>query len=385
MKRAATGPRPARGTVPPLVAAITAVSIVGIGLSLSIPLVSVRLAEAGYSARAIGICTAAGGLANLIGAPFVPWLAQRIGVRRMLIASIAIGAAALLAFAAFAGYAVWVGLRFVYSASLCVLFVMSEYWINTAAPADRRGLVLGFYGTSLSIGFAAGPGVLLLTGTAGVLPFVVAAALFLLASLPVVLAGGVAPPIAARTGLSVAGIVRAAPTASLAALVFGMIDTGALSLLPVYGLANGHGAQAAAALVSFMALGNVAMQIPLGMMSDRLDRGRMMVVCAALACAGVLVMPFVAGTYPLLALSVFAWAGVAAGLYTLGLAQLGARYKGGELATANAAYVMLYSTGLLMGPLVFGVAFDWVGPNGLAYAMAAVLAGYVAIAATRSA
>uniref|UniRef100_UPI0013D393F4 MFS transporter n=1 Tax=Klebsiella pneumoniae TaxID=573 RepID=UPI0013D393F4 len=51
----------------------------------------------------------------------------------------------------------WFPLRFVFGASLAVLFVLSEYWINAVAPEARRGLVLGIYATALSLGFAAGP------------------------------------------------------------------------------------------------------------------------------------------------------------------------------------------------------------------------------------
>ena len=47
-------------------------TIVGCALSLSIALISMRLDQVGYSARAIGLNTAAGGVATLAVGPFIP-------------------------------------------------------------------------------------------------------------------------------------------------------------------------------------------------------------------------------------------------------------------------------------------------------------------------
>ena len=59
--------RPARV----IAAAIFVATIVGCGLSLTIALLAVRLDQAGYSARAIGLNTAAGGVATLIASPWI--------------------------------------------------------------------------------------------------------------------------------------------------------------------------------------------------------------------------------------------------------------------------------------------------------------------------
>ena len=46
--------------------------------------------------------------------------------------------------------------------------------------------------------------------------------------------------------------------------------------------------------------------------------------------------------------------GMFGSLYAVGLAYLGSRSKGAELASGNAAYIMLYSTGMLAGPPLIG-------------------------------
>ena len=140
-----------------LVAAISTVSIVGIGLSLTIPLLSMRLEQAQVPAWFNGVNTAVAGLATLVGAPFVPRVAQRVGVWRLLVAALVVGVATLFAFAMTDRPALWLALRLPFGFALTTLFVIGEYWVVAAAPPARRGFVMGVYSTVLSLGFAIGP------------------------------------------------------------------------------------------------------------------------------------------------------------------------------------------------------------------------------------
>jgi hypothetical protein len=67
-----------REIVPALASAIASITIVGVELSLTMPLLALRLDGQGFSAQAIGLNSTAGGLAVLAGALFVPALARRL-------------------------------------------------------------------------------------------------------------------------------------------------------------------------------------------------------------------------------------------------------------------------------------------------------------------
>src|SRR5918992_4242292 len=94
---------PAR--VAPIAAAIACVTAVGIGLSLSIPLLSLEMERMGVSGTAIGLNTAVAGIASICIIPFVPRLAMRIGVLPLLWLCIGVGAGSLLAFKAIFDFA----------------------------------------------------------------------------------------------------------------------------------------------------------------------------------------------------------------------------------------------------------------------------------------
>ena len=67
-----------------IAAAISAITVVGVGISLSIPLLALELESRGVSAKLIGINTAVAGVATIAVAPFVPALVKKLGVRLLL-------------------------------------------------------------------------------------------------------------------------------------------------------------------------------------------------------------------------------------------------------------------------------------------------------------
>src|SRR4051812_12439394 len=223
-----------RERVAALTAAIACVAVVGVGLSLSIPLLSLEMERMGLSGAVIGFNTALAGVASICVVPFVPRLAARLGVLTLLWLSIATAVVSFLGFRLFYDIAWWFPLRFLFSAAFGALFVLSEYWINAAAPPDRRGLVMGVYATVMALGFAVGPAVLKLVGTSGWPPYLVGAALYAAAALPLAAGRGLTPELEGRPKRSVLSFILAAPVATLAALAFGAAETGGLAPPPTY-------------------------------------------------------------------------------------------------------------------------------------------------------
>lgn len=365
-----------RERVAAISAAIACVAVVGIGLSLSIPLLSIEMERRGASSTLIGLNTAMAGISSICVVPFVPRIAARLGVVPLLALAVVVSAVSLVAFPLLPGIAAWFPLRFVFSAGLGALFVLSEYWINAAAPPERRGLVLGIYTTVLALGFAVGPVLLALVGTTGLWPYLTGAALVLAGLLPVLLARGLSPSVEGGAGRGVFGYIRLAPAALFAALAYGAVETGIFAILPLYGLRIGYDAQGAAGLVSLIALGNVLFQIPFGWLADRVDR-TLVLFATSLGCAlGSALIPMASASATALGILLFLWGGLAGTLYTVGLAALGARVSPNDLAGANATFVVLYNVGLILGPPVIGGGLDLVPPDGFAYALLALFLAY---------
>lgn len=366
-----------------IAAAIGCIAVVGIGLSLTVPLLSLEMERMGISGTWIGLNTAISGIAAIVTLPFVPRLAARLGVAPLLWGCVATVSFTLLLFKAIPDFLWWFPIRFAFSVALGTLFVLSEYWINTAAPPERRGFVMGIYATVLALGFAIGPATLGLVGTEGWAPYLTGAGLFALGALPLIAARGLTPDIGHGGTRSTFSFLLVAPAATLAALAFGAVETGAFTLLPIYGLALGYGPEASAFLVSVMALGNVLLQIPIGLLADRIDKRLILLAVSSAGLVGTLLMPFVAADPTLFWTLLLVWGGLIGAMYTVGLAHLGARFTGPDLASANAAFVILYNVGLVIGPIAVGLALDMSRPHGFAYGLALIFALYVVVVGAR--
>jgi len=64
------------------------------------------------------------------------------------------------------------------------------------------------------------------------------------------------------------------------------------------------------------------------------------------------------------------WGGLSFAIYPVGLALLGQRIAGGDIARANTAFSMLYILGGLIGRPLAGAAMDTVGDPGLGWTLA---------------
>jgi MFS family permease len=367
-------------------AAIASISVVGIAIGLGLPLLSLILEQRGFSATLIGLNTAIAGIASIAAAPFATPLAVRFGVVPVMLAMILAGAVSFVSFYFATEFWMWFPLRAILHFALTVLFILSEFWISASAPPHRRGLVLGIYGTSLSLGFAAGPWIFAQVGSSGFEAFAIAFVLVVAAALPVSVAWRESPRLSRsdeRPG-NFWRYIWLVPTATLAVFVFGAVETGGFALFPVYGGRIGYSEANAALLLTMIGLGNVLLQIPIGMLSDHVrDRRMLLTICALVGLVGSLSIPLLADNWHAMAAVLFVWGGVVAALYTVGLAHLGSRLAGRELAQANAAFVFCYGVGMVVGPQAVGVGIDLFGPRGFGWTLALFFAMFVLFAAAR--
>jgi MFS family permease len=295
----------------------------------------------------------------------------------VLCAAIVLAVLVSLAFPLLTGLASWTLLRFLMGAALGVIFTLSEFWINAAAPPERRGMVMGLYATTLYAGFALGPlllGAMIGDGTA-FLPYLVTAALMASGLIPLFLARRNVPQLAQTASPNPWRFIRAAPAATLGAFIFGVVETGAILFLPVHGLRLGLEPAAAAWLVAAFTLGNVALQIPVGLLSDKVARLPLMAALAISSALALLALLANPGPWPS-AVLLFLAGGISGGIYPVALVMIGERFTDADLASANGAVVALYSLGLILGPPVIGVMMDVLGQAGLPLALGALLMAF---------
>ena len=369
---------------PSLIAAISAISAVGVAIGLGLPLLSIILEKRGISSTMIGVNSAMAGVAAMMAAPVTTKIAHDFGVARTMLFAVVVSALSALCFYFADAFWMWFPLRIVFHGATTTLFILSEYWINMTAPPKKRGMVLGIYATGLAVGFAVGPLLYSVVGSDGILPFLVGAAIILLAAIPIFLARGESPELSERPNHHFARYIWLVPMASAAAFVFGAVQAGGLSLFPIYATREGFNESQAALLLTVMGIGNMVFQIPIGLLSDRMkDRRTMLALMAFAGVCGTLALPLLVDRWILVAALLLFWGGLVSGMYTVGLTHLGSRLKGADLVAANAAFIFCYAMGTIAGPQAVGISMDVAGTDGFAWALAVFFGLYVVLYAFR--
>lgn len=351
---------------------IATATLVGMTFSLAVPLLSLVLERHGTAPFWIGVNTAAGGCGIFLVAPFIGRLVGRFGPVRCIQGALVFTAACMLVFPLWIDERFWFALRLLLGCAGSLLFVLSEAAVNALAPEHLRGRVIGVYATLFCVGFASGPLVLVVAGSEGTLPFLLAAALFLLGLIPATLLHSVGDrlmPEGSGRGHKLRHTWGVAPTAMAAVFAYALLEAAYFALSPVYALDTGTTERGAAALVSVWLSGNILLQYPLGWLADRWRRERVMALCAAAATLGQLLVPLAVGTpalWPLLVLL----GGTMGGLYTLSLALVGERFRGADLTQANTAFVMTFQLGTIVGPPYTGAVMGGAGAASFPLALA---------------
>ena len=373
-----TGVAPAQppGRQLSLVAIIASISVVGVTFGITTPLLSILLEQMGASRTLIGFNASMPAVAAIGLAPVLPRLIALLGQRMFMALSLGGVLATLLAFPMWPSIPAWFLIRFLMGVAATGLFIVSETWINQLATDANRGRVIALYSTVLSLGLVIGALILPVAGVDGWPPFIAGATMTALAGVPLLFARGGAPSMAAHDTHGVLRYVREAPDAIGAALLMGVLYFGLFSLLPLYGLALEFDTASAARMVAIAGTGLVVCPLVVGWLADRMDRTRLLrglVLVMVLAAAS---LPWaMLHAWPRSAL-LFLIGGGVVGVYTLGLTLLGQRFQGGRLAAANAAFVLMFGVGEMLGPPFMGAFMDLVPPHGFAWSMVCVCGAY---------
>jgi MFS family permease len=237
---------------------------------------------------------------------------------------------------------------------------------SISSPATwGRGRIIGVYAAALSAGFGIGPLILSLTGIEGWPPFLVNAAITGLAVLPLFGIGNAARGFGQEAGAGTLSMFARAPFILATVGMFGLFESALMALLPIWGVRSGLTERMAAGTLSAVYFGAIALQVLIGWLSDRASRLAALRLCGAVGLAGAVALLSVPASPLVLFGLLFAWGGVASGIYPVALSMAGDRFRGGDLVSVNAAMIIAYGLGGLIGPPLGGAAMDLANPDGL--------------------
>jgi MFS family permease len=359
-----------------IILALLCVAITGIGFGLSLPLLAFIMQKLGYSSFVIGLNTAMPALAAMLMAPLFVKSIERFGIKFLILCSAIIAIGSFWGFYFFQSLIIWFILRFIFGACLDSIFVASETWIAELASNKNRGKIMGIFSSFLSIGYFIGSGILTVSGTQGIYPFVICTIVLLFVLFPLLLAKENVPNVKKEEETPFLPIILASPVAMGAAFVYGYLETSAFNLLPIFAVNSGLTEKISVSLLIFVGLGQACLQYFIGAISDKFGEQRALILCLIVGVFGAVgIKLLIEETYFLYGV-LFFWGACISGFYTLALIIAGKQFRGKSLAGANSAVVAMFGFGSLVGPPVVGVGMHFFGAKGFFLAIVVPLIAY---------
>ena len=362
-----------------LIAVIASMVIVNLVYGLTLPLLSLVLDAQGISKTVIGLSIVAQASAGVLLAPMIPRLILRTGAARVMKQATLLAAGTMIALGLVQNVYAWFPMRFLLGAAAAMLWSASEIVINELADDDWRGRIIGVYGSAGAAGFALGPIVLIMTGTDGLLPFVVTAILVAVAGLPLFWLRNEAVTDGHDSHPTLLRIFRLEPDIILHHLSYAAAVEAFLAFFPLFGIHIGLTEARSLSLLATFALGGVVLQLPLGWLADRMHRYTLLLICVVTTLLGFLVIPHVVSLTVSGPAFTFVLGGVEGMIYALGVILLGQRFRGAELAAASVLFTGMWGAGTMLGPALVGAGMDILGDQSMPYLIAAIYLVYLPI------
>ncbi|WP_029425208.1 MFS transporter [Alkalibacillus haloalkaliphilus] len=348
---------------------VALVGISGFSQGMLLPLIAVLLEEQGVSSTINGLHATALYIGILIVSPFLEPPLRKYGYKPIILFGGVIVFSSLFFFTLWESIWFWFILRLLIGIGDNILHFGTQTWITTTTPEFKRGRSVAIYGLSFGLGFTVGPLMTPLAEINQALPFILSSVLCLLVWSLIFFVRNDFPVFeeevqvtTTKTTTRFKGAFKYSWIALLAPFTYGFLETALHSNFPVYAMRLGHEVTMISFIIPFFAAGSLISQIPLGMLSDRVGRHK------------VLIFVLLGGTFTfwiatffeqsIIGLMVtFAIAGMLVGsLYSLGVSFMTDLLPKSLLPAGNILCGVMFSLGSIAGPL-FGGTFIDLFPN----------------------
>ncbi len=343
---------------------VAIVSISGFSQGMLLPLIAVIFEQDGVSSALNGLSATGLYIGIIAVAPFMEPQLRKFGFKPLILVGGAMVILALFAFPLWKSVLFWFVLRILIGIGDQALHFSTQTWITSTSPHHKLGRNIAIYGMSFSVGFGAGPLFVPLVEVFEALPFIISGILCLIAwSLVFFLRNDF--PEHSASSMGAKGTLQRFRTALvigwvafLPPLGYGFLEASLSAIYPVYALRQSFDISMVSYILAAFSVGAIATQLPLGELSDRIGRKKVLMI--ALSGGG---MSFLVATFfesnAWLTLALFVVAGMFVGsTFSLGISYMTDLMPRELLPTGNLLCGVAFSVGSLIGPAAGGLFLE---------------------------
>ena len=377
-----------------LVSSSMATFLLALAMGASTIIIPATLQKNGISITMIGLIMSFDTVASLLISLLFYQILRIVGMRAGLLFSTLLRTPALLALALTSNAYIWALAVFVNGAGYFAFMILLQTRVAGLKFQANKGLMMALFGTSTTLGLAAGP--VLLASLQKILPlaapylhnlilqsalplqtglpelqngliFMIITVISLLALVPVLKGSFPVPSLRLSGSTYIWKSIMKAKGPMFAMAMAGVSFFGVCAFITLYGLKNNLKFNESALLLSMFMMGSLLLETPLTWVSDFIDRRYVIVIAAFISMICAVYLPMAIYVSYQACILLFIWGGVIGAIYSTALALIGEKFDGDELVAANAGYSFMEAAGGTAGVLLIGIAMDLFGSDGLSY------------------
>ncbi|GAK05992.1 major facilitator family transporter [Geomicrobium sp. JCM 19037] len=358
---------------------IIMVFVAGFIQGMLLPLLAILLEDAGYSSAMNGLNAIALYIGVLIASPFIEHPVRKFGYKPVISIGLICVIITLLLFPLWQSFWLWFILRLIIGIADNMVHFSTQVWITSTSSKAVRGRNVAIYGLAFSAGFAGGP---LMTHVLAIderLPFISAALFCAIVWLIMLKLKNEWPDNVIETAQQSGTlgrywlVIKWAWFAFLPPLTFGFMEAAIHGSYPIYAMRMNIDIEWISLMLPAFVIGGVVTQIPLGLVSDRLGRKRVLLTLAFLGAVIFLSIPFYEQHLGAVTLAFLIAGGLLGSFYSLGLMYMADLVPKQLLPTGNVLIAISFSLGSMLGPVTGGILIDYAGRGSIYYAIGFLL------------
>lgn len=355
-----------RANLLPIVSLLLSTFFMMAGAGLQGILLPVRAALEGWSPYEIGLMGTSYAVGFTLGCVVMPTIVRSAGHVRTFSALAALLAISVLLHGMAIAPLAWIAVRGLAGFALAGSYMVIESWLNERVTNETRGRVFSIYMVVSMAAMMAGQFAMPLADPALPAAFMLCAILYAAAVIPNALSRAPSPKPLTQVRLDLKSIYRNSPAAVAGVFLSGILSGGWTNMAPVLGQEIGLStAQISTLLVATMA-GGAVFQVPLGRLSDRLDRRLVLALSGAIGVGAAVTALTLWSTD---ALGLFAIAFVIGGViypaYSLAVAHANDFADPADFVKISGGLLILYGFGTMGGPMLAAWLIQAYGPDGI--------------------
>ncbi len=354
-----------------------------LGNGLQGSLLGVRGSGEGFSAFHMSVVMSAYFVGFLLASRLTPGMIRRVGHVRVFAALGSFISAVLILYPAFPHPITWTIERMIIGFCYCGVYVTAESWLNNASSNQSRGQALSLYMIVQMMGIIAAQAMLLIPDTTGFLLFVIPSVLVSIAFAPILLSVSPTPAFDTTRRMSLMELYGVSPLGFVGMFLLGGVYAAQFGMSAVFASEAGLTLTQISVFVASFYVGALIAQYPLGWLSDRMDRRKLVAAVAFVGGVASLLAAIAPGNFHVLVVAALFAGGAANPLYSLLIAYTNDFLPPENMAAASAGLLFVNGVGAIAGPIVTGFAIQRFGPGGFFGIIALLMLGLTVYAGWR--